>query len=68
MGAPRLKDESVILVLMAALGEDESFAGHVRGRQAEFLTDEGNWYKLYRAAAATIVEEYLDAVENGNWP
>jgi hypothetical protein len=60
--------ESVVLVLIAALGEDESFAGHVRGRQADFLTDDGNWDKLYRAAAATILEEYLDAVDDCNWP
>lgn len=61
-------DESVVLLLIGALGEDRSFAGHVRRRRGSFLTENGNWDKLYRASAATILEEYHDAVENGMWP
>jgi hypothetical protein len=68
-GGSTPKDESLILLLMAALAEDESFAGHVlRNRRAEFLADNSNWDKLYRAGAATILEEYLADVENGRWP
>jgi hypothetical protein len=62
------KDESVVLTLMPALAEDESFASYVSRRRGSFLTDDANWDKVYRAGAATILEEYLDAVENGRWP
>jgi hypothetical protein len=62
------KEESLILMLIAALAEDESFAGYVRRRRGSFLTDDGNWDKLYRAGAATILEEYFDATESGCWP
>lgn len=62
-------DESLILTLVAALGSDESFAGHAKKRRrSTFLTDNANWTKLYRAGAATILEEYFDAVANGAWP
>ena len=60
--------ESLVLTLVGALGEDESFAGYIRRRGGSFLTEDGNWDKLYRAAAATILEEYLDAVDKGRWP
>lgn len=66
-GAPP-KDLSVVHTLNAALGEDDSFAGHVRARGGSFLTDDGNWDKLFRAGAATILEEYFDALANGRWP
>lgn len=62
------KDESVVLMLIAALAEDESFAGYVRQRRSSFLTEDGNWGRLYRAGAATILEKYREAVENGTWP
>jgi DNA-binding SARP family transcriptional activator len=62
------KPESLVWTLVAALGEDESFTSHVRERGGLFLTDDGNWHKLYRAAAVTILEEYLDEVEKGTWP
>lgn len=62
------KTASLVWTLVAALGEDESFAGHVRARGGVFLTDDGNWDKLYRAGAATILEEYLDEVQKGSWP
>lgn len=67
-GGAEPKAESLVWTLVAALGEDESFAGHVRRRGGAFLTDDGNWDKLYRAAAATILEEYLSEVEKGTWP
>lgn len=67
-GGAEPKPESLVWTLIAALGEDESFAGHVRRRGGAFLTDDGNWDKLYRAAAATILEEYLAEVERGTWP
>ena len=67
-GGAEPKPESLVWTLIAALGEDESFAGHVRRRGGAFLTDDGNWDKLYRAAAATILEEYLSEVEKGTWP
>ena len=62
------KVESLVWTLIAALGEDESFARHVREVGGLFLTDDGNWDRLYRAAAATILETYLDEVEKGTWP
>jgi hypothetical protein len=62
------KDSSVVRTLIAALGEDESFAGYVRARGGSFLTDDGNWDRLFRAGAATILEEYLEAVDEGRWP
>jgi hypothetical protein len=62
------KDESIVLMLIAALAEDESFAGYVRRRRSSFLTEDGNWDRIYRAGAATILEEYREAVENGRWP
>lgn len=65
-GGAEPKPESLVWTLIAALGEDESFAGHVRRRGGAFLTDDGNWDKLYRAGAATILEEYLAEVEKGS--
>jgi hypothetical protein len=62
------RHESIVITLVAALGEDESFAGHAQRRGGTFLTEDGNWDKLHRAGAATILEEYLDAVEQGKWP
>lgn len=62
------KLESLVWTLVAALGEDESFTSHVRERGGLFLTDDRNWHKLYRAAAVTILEEYLDEVQKGTWP
>lgn len=62
------KPESLVWTLSAALGEDESFASHVRRRGGVFLTDDRNWDKLYRAAAATILEEYLAEIQKGAWP
>lgn len=62
------KAESLVWTLIAALGEDESFARHVREHGGLFLTDDRNWDKLYRAAAATVLEAYLDEVEKGTWP
>jgi hypothetical protein len=59
------KEESIVLMLIAALAEDDSFAGHVRHRGGTFLADDDNWERLRRAGAATILEEYLDATENG---
>lgn len=67
-GGAQPKDESMVLMLVAALTEDESFAGYVRRRSGSFLIEDGNWDKLYRAGAATILEEYLVAVEDGGWP
>jgi hypothetical protein len=61
-------DESLVLTLIAGLAEDDSFASHVRRRRGSFLTEDANWDKLYRAAAGTILEEYLDAVEHRRWP
>jgi hypothetical protein len=61
-------EESLAWTLVGALGEDESFAAYIRKRSGSFLTEDGNWDKLYWAAAATILEEYLDAVEKGRWP
>ena len=62
------KDQSVVITLTAALAEDESFAAYAMQRRSVYLTEDGNWDKLYRAAAATILEEYLLAVETGSWP
>ena len=62
------KPESLVWTLVAALGEDESFADYVREHGGLFLTDDRNWDKLYRAGAATILEAYLDEVEKGTWP
>lgn len=67
-GGAKPKAESLVWTLVAALGEDESFAAHVRQRGGVFLTDDRNWDKLYRAAAATILEQYLSEVEKGAWP
>jgi len=67
-GGTEPKVESLVWTLVAALSEDESFASRVRERGGVFLTDDRNWDKLYRAAAATILEEYLDEVEKGAWP
>lgn len=67
-GGAQPKPQSLVLTLVAALGEDESFAGHVRERGGVFLSDDGNWDKLYRSAAATILEEYLCEVQKGTWP
>jgi hypothetical protein len=67
-GGSLAKDSSVVQTLIAALGEDESFAGYVRARGGSFLTDDGNWDRLFRAGAATILEEYLEAVDKGRWP
>lgn len=67
-GGAEPKAESLVWTLIAALGEDESFAGYIRRRGGVFLTDDRNWDKLYRAAAATILEEYRAAVEKGTWP
>ena len=62
------KDESIVLMLMAAVSEDDSFAAHVRKRRGSFLTEDENWDKLYRAAATAILQEHRDAVENERWP
>lgn len=67
-GGTEPRAQSLVLTLVGALGEDESFAGHVRARGGVFLTDDANWDKLYRAGAATILEEYLDEVQKGTWP
>lgn len=62
------KTESLVWTLVAALSEDDSFASHVAERGGVFLTDDRNWHKLYRAAAATILEEYLADTQKGTWP
>jgi len=67
-GGTQPRDESLVLLLAAALSEDESFAGHVRRRRASFLADDDNWSQVYRAGGATILEAYLDAVDTGSWP
>jgi hypothetical protein len=57
-----------VCTLVGALSEDESFASYIRRRGGSFLTEDGNWDKLYWAAGATILEEYRDAIEDGRWP
>lgn len=62
------KAESLVWTLVAALGEDESFASHARSHGGLFLTEDANWEKLYHAAAATILEEYMVEAQKGTWP
>lgn len=61
-------DEALLLIIVAALVGDDSFAGHVRRRPGSWIIDDGNWDKLYRAGACTILEEYRRDVESGKWP
>ena len=53
---------------MGVLRADDSFEVHLDGKGGTFLTEDDNWLKLYRAGAATILEEYLSALEYGAWP
>jgi hypothetical protein len=62
------EDESVIIGLMATLREDGSFSAYLHKRGGTYLTDDKHWPRLYRAGAATIFQEYLNAVEEGAWP
>ena len=57
----------MIIVLMAALREDGSFSAHLRKKGGAFLTEQDHWPKLYRAGAAMVFQEYLDAIEEGAW-
>lgn len=57
-------DEALLLLIVAALVADDSFAGHVRTRSGAWIAEDENWDKLYHAAACTILEEY----RNGDWP
>jgi hypothetical protein len=66
-GAPP-DDDSVVITIMGVLRADDSFETHCDDRGGTFLTDDDNWLKLYRAAAAAILEEYLNARELGSWP
>jgi hypothetical protein len=61
-------DESVVLGIVAALQDDDSFSAHVLKKTGEYLAEADNWPKVYRAGAATIYHEYLVAVEKKEWP
>jgi len=61
-------DEALLLLIVAVLVADESFAGHVKTRPGSWIAEDGNWDKLYHAGACTILEEYRLEVRNGAWP
>lgn len=51
-------DEQLMLVIVAALVEDDSFAGYVKKLPGDWKTKPHMWRKLYRVGACTILEEY----------
>jgi hypothetical protein len=60
--------QSLLPFVIAAVESDESFADFVLARDATVLTQRETWVDLYRAGAASILDEYFAAVENGTWP
>jgi hypothetical protein len=60
-------DEAVIVAISAVLMNDDSFITHISKNQPEYLADEKNWATVYNAGAATIYQEYEEAIERHNW-
>lgn len=60
--------EAMILFANAVVLKDAQFVQFVRSTPGVLLEKNAGWVDLYRAAAATILEEYFDAVQDGTWP
>lgn len=62
-----VSNKSVASMLAVAVLEEDSLADHVVEKIGASVSDEGAWLKMCTAAAWVILQEYLFAVEKGEW-
>jgi hypothetical protein len=64
---PEPSEDTMVSAIILMLKEDVSFETFARGRRSTILSEDAGWDRLYRAGATMVLDEYLEARDDGGW-